>query len=731
MDLATFHALLDRKKPLGRGHPLNDKQRNAVNHGDGPLWLLAGPGSGKTEVLVTRILKLLCVDRVAPRSILVTTFTEKAAKNIEDRLAEYLMILQEEDPSLKQVDLADVRIGTLHSLCNDILQEYRYSEYQNVRLMDEVEQNLFLYREAGIADCDDHAFWAHFFYAVPKWSPSSPYPPGKWKRVRAAVTLFNRIVEDCVDVSEMKKAGGHWKRLAEYYEQYRDVLRKSYRCDFAHVQALFLQFLRSHEGQQFLSGNGTDLPPLQHIFVDEYQDTNPIQERIYLELASQQPHNLTVVGDDDQALYRFRGATVSCMVNFDKACKHAWNVEPSKLQLDRNYRSHEKIVSFINDYIKSFPEMNEPGVRAPSKEPIRPASTVKGEYPAVSWIQGCNNQDVANKVASLIKDHLLHDGIITDLSQCVVLMRSTRDTDDGAGPLLKALAQRGIPVYNPRSKSFLESTEVKAVLGVLVKLIDPHKRFQTNKQAGVATTVQSWLECLDAILKDPHLDTTGLREYINRSAVNIPKMCAKVPDDYLNLNLMEILYRVIALEPFVTWRRDPTRNLRLSKVTRLFESYHNLNLDRLKADASGSELSPHFIDRFYYHMVGYLVEARLDDDEDEEVIVPRGYLPIMTIHQSKGLEFPFVIVMSLGKSSRVGAAQILENELAPYRQDIYPRPTRKPELLALEDDIRLLYVAYSRAQYGLILAGTNQQFKNHVAVPGRDFTSFKRQYPKI
>lgn len=218
MDLATFHALLDRKKPLGRGHPLNDKQRRAVNHAEGPLWLLAGPGSGKTEVLVTRVLRLLCVGRVPPRSVLMTTFTEKAAKNMEDRLAEYLAILQQADPSLKDVDLSEVRIGTLHSLCNDILQKYRYPAYQNVRLLDEVEQHLFVYQEAEIAECTDHDFWAHFTYAVPRWSPKSPYAPGKWKRARAAVTLFNRIVEDCVDVSKMKKEGGDWQRLAEYYE---------------------------------------------------------------------------------------------------------------------------------------------------------------------------------------------------------------------------------------------------------------------------------------------------------------------------------------------------------------------------------------------------------------------------------------------------------------------------------------------------------------------------------
>src|SRR5258708_30344916 len=118
MNLFAFHACL--AQPNARGYNLDQKQKDAVDHGAGPLWLLAGPGSGKSEVLVTRTLKLLCVDNVAPRSIFLTTFTTKAARNLEDRLASYLAALQKVDSNLQSVDLADMRVGTLHSLCNYI-----------------------------------------------------------------------------------------------------------------------------------------------------------------------------------------------------------------------------------------------------------------------------------------------------------------------------------------------------------------------------------------------------------------------------------------------------------------------------------------------------------------------------------------------------------------------------------------------------------------------------------
>ena len=144
------------------------------------------------------------------------------------------------------------------------------------------------------------------------------------------------------------------------------------------------------------------------------------------------------------------------------------------------------------------------------------------------------------------------------------------------------------------------------------------------------------------------------------------------------------------------------------------------------ADQRGVELADSFWARFLYMFLGYLVQTGLDDDEDEDVIVPPGSVPIMTIHQSKGLEFPFVFVGHLGTAGHAGAAQHLEHELQPFRRQLYPRNASTPAELSLQDDIRLLYVAYSRAEYGLVLMGTQQQMRKHVAVPNRDFVGFRR-----
>jgi DNA helicase-2/ATP-dependent DNA helicase PcrA len=737
MDLHTFYNYLAQSS--ARGYDLNSEQKEAVEHDDGPLWLLAGPGSGKSEVLVTRTLRLLCVSsemttRVLPRSIILTTFTKKAARNLEDRLATYLAVLQSDDASLNGVDLADMRVGTIHSLCNDILHEYRYPAYQNVRLLDDVDQHLFTYRFANIANEADISFWAFFDHAVSYWSLARGFPPNKWQRVKAAVILFNRLVEDSIDLSLMRASGGHWAKLADYYEQYAQVLQAQYRCDFAHLQKLFLEFVSSDAGLRLLDGDGTNHPPLMHVLVDEYQDTNPLQERIYLALAARAPHNLTVVGDDDQALYRFRGGTVSCMVNFDKACSTVFGHSPTQKHLDKNYRSHETIVEFFNNYIASFPEMTASGVRAPGKTKISAKSAITGPHPAVAWLTRPKARDLPDALAAMIKDHLLADGIIADESQCVILLRSTKDSPRNAGPFLAAFERAGIPVYNPRSKSFIESEEVQCLLAALIHVIDhnhtfTHMKDPQGRDRQFIADITGWIGALDAVRhRSP---TPQLDNYIVRSNTNLPALCAAKPNDFLDLNLMEIIYRIIALEPFRTWRSDTVKNLRLSKVTRLVESYHSLSLDVLRSDASGIDLDQGFRNRFYNMFINYLIITGIDDDEDEEVIVPKNYLPLMTIHQAKGLEFPFVFVAQLGGRGSVGASQILERDLAPFRQDLYLRSARTPNLLALEDDIRLLYVAYSRAQIALILVGDPRQMAAHVAVPGRDFTAFRRSTPVI
>ena len=725
------------------GIQVNNEQKAVIAHEDGPLWVIAGPGSGKSEVLVLRTLKLVCIDEVPPKSIILTTFTEKAARNIQDRLAIYKNYLDQIDDSLRKIDLSEVRVGTLHSLCNGIMHEYRYMEYQNYRLLDAIEQSLFVYEHSDLSKSQQEhlPLWQEFDLLTERynqaagtgWNRSSDYPPHRWIRVNAAVTLFNRIVEDRVNVPQMQAEGGNWEILANAYKQYRDSLEEHKACDFAHLQLKFLEFLDSPSGSRFIQGeNSSDHPGINHVLVDEYQDTNPIQENIYLKLTQRSPHNLCVVGDDDQALYRFRGGTVECMVNFDRACQSAWGtgVMVPKLPLSTNYRSHPKIVEWCDDYIQSFDVMTQPGARVSNKPSLSPdpqwvERQTDSDYPAVSYLLGRNYGEVAARFAEMVRG-LLDNGIVNDPSQCVLLLRSTRLSPRSAEPYQRALQDQGLEVYNPRSRTFLEQSEIQTALGTLVKILDLNQNglsdIETNN---VRETIEGWIQ----VYTDQASQNPGLSNYVEGAINRIMQTPAHKTvtqsagqDNTMSpATIQDIFYHMISLEPFVTWRQDTERDFRLGKLSQVLESYCMLPFsgsigstrEILRIGNTDGLISSGQLRHLYYSLVGLLVSEGLNDPEDEEIICPQGSFPIMTVHQAKGLEFPFVFVSLLGNIQKVevGSELQIEDAMSLFRNNL-SSSSFSAEDRAEQDQIRFFYVAYSRAIYSLMFLARNQELRD-------------------
>jgi DNA helicase-2/ATP-dependent DNA helicase PcrA len=757
MNLQEMLTVIERRS----GCQLNEEQKAVIAHGNGPLWVIAGPGSGKSEVLVLRCLKLTCIDKVAPKSIILTTFTEKAAKNIQDRLAVYKTYLDKDNPSLRSIDLFQVRVGTLHSLCNDIMQEFRYREYQNYRLLDDIDQSLFVYEHSVLASNrptkELHLpLWIEFHHLAERynrtgyqWRKTKDYLPHRWVRTNATVQLFNRMVEDQIDVSQMNVKGGIWETLATAYGTYQDSLEANKSCDFAHLQLKFANFLSSQYSNRFLKGDGSlDYPGIHHVLVDEYQDTNPIQEKIYLQLTQHSPHNLCVVGDDDQALYRFRGGTVECMVNFDRACQDAWGtqVKVARQPLSTNYRSHPEIISWCDKYICSFNVMTQPGARVAEKPTLLPDQQWKvlrveqgahpENYPAVSYLVGRTQKDIAKNFAEMVKG-LLENGVINDPSQCVLLLRSTRVSPRSAGPYQEALEQQGFQVYNPRSRTFLEQSEIQTALGALVKILDPDEIVLSTMKGGVRSTIDTWLETYTGQAEQ----NSGLLNYVN-SAINrikqIPvneivtqsasKGATKSP-----ATIQEIFYHMISLEPFATWQQDVEQTVRLGKLSKVLESYCSLPFSGYVGSTRGNLRTDRFeegqinlaqLKHLYNSLVGLLVAEGLNDPENEEIICPVGRFPIMTVHQAKGLEFPFVFVSNMGvQEGQVGAELQLEDVMRSFRDDLSPSIFNAQER-ADQDWIRFFYVAYSRAIYSLILLTTTNELKKQ----GIGFGDYGRQW---
>lgn len=440
------------------------------------------------------------------------------------------------------------------------------------------------------------------------------------------------------------------------------------------------------------------------MLVDEYQDTNPIQESIYLRLTDGAPHNITVVGDDDQALYRFRGGTVECMVGFPAACQASWGVVPTIKYLSDNHRSDNDIVQWCNAYIASFPQMAAPNVRIPGKPPLNSAVGRTGTHPAVGLIRSGTVSACATGMATLISD-LRTNGIIQDYSQCVLLLRSTKNSPNFAGPYVTALQSRNIPVYNPRSKDYLEQAEVAQCLGAFIRIIDPQLAQIGNLLSpSIRKLVQDWVAAYDSIAQANPL----LADYVTQAAQAI---VTKGPGERITPATPTILYRILAHEPFVGFQANPEMDLRLSKLTRLFESFCSQYGRQLWTDNTvGGQLPGWWYGNFYYGLCGYLEKKGLDDDEDEEVVCPPGYFPIMTVHQAKGLEFDFVFVGNLGGSLWSSNAHQLEQDLRPFRFKP-PVVTHPISAARWHDDIRQHFVAFSRAKFALILMATDGQLR--------------------
>jgi len=724
-----------------RGYSLTPEQEAIIRHPNGPAWVLAGPGTGKTEILTVMLLRLLYVnqdpiqvERVPPESIFVTTFTEKASRNLGDRLAEMRSYVISAEPTLDSVDTAKLQINTLHGLCNELLQEYRAPNYQNVRLMDDFEQAMFIYEHMDIVkrpvNTRDLPFWTEFefLFARNVWQARYRNCPRKWAMAKSLVKIFNRLVEDRIDIAALRVAGGQMQRLADLYDEYNQLLIDNFRCDFSHLQARFLEFLRTPVGQAFLDGNSSDYNGIQWVLVDEYQDTNRIQEEIYMSLANRGSYSLVVVGDDDQAMYRFRGGSVECMVTFNDAVQVFMGLPATSVisyPLSTNFRSHPDIVEFCDDYITSFPVMNQPGARVPGKPALNAGSTITGAYPAVATLEAARVRDVPERYASAVKG-LIDNGIVSDPNQCCLLLRSTKETPRYAGPYVQALIDEGLNVYNPRNKAFLAQEEILCLLGAILAIVDNNRNQVPMVQQGRRTgqllypLVQDCWDTFNNIAGS----FADLRSYVD----DVVKLIQTSPAGaYFDSSLHEMVFLILGVEPFPTWLMDPARRMRLGRLTQLIEAYSSMPVPNYPDISRGTmriaqrtpgELVPGWVRQFYHLFIGYLNDAGIDDIEDEEIICPPGMVPLMTIHQAKGLQFPFVFVGHAGAKARVSETHQLEEVFDPYPLNTARAFARAPAAERAELDlIRQYFVAYSRPQYALIIMGSVDQIRRQTNIP--------------
>lgn len=659
-------------------------------------FLVAGPGSGKTTVMVLKILKYVYVDNIHPHTILATTFTRKAASELNSRIINWGNKIrdalleearnQDQHHHLEGLKLDQIRTGTLDSLAQELLGHPRVLEEQATRSI--------LMQKLIRDDVHRHPDLLNYL----KLMGNQQGTLSLTGMCDLLLELKDRIYHDLVDVSAYQEKIEHpGARLAlECLEEYQKELIKGQLYDFARLESALLEELNTGE---------LDLADLKVVLVDEYQDTNLLQESIYFHLAKKavgNGGNITVVGDDDQSLYRFRGATVDLFTQYQNRIRRELDVEARVIHLSQNYRSTPQIVDFCNAFLEV--DQDYQFARVTSKPDIKATRTGKGHYPVLGLFRR-DRKTLARDLSRFINQALYGEGyhiedltIKLDKKDSSILMASPLEYTPHSARrfphyLRHFLEEEGLEVYNPRGESLERAPATELLAGLLLECLDPDKSVE-NSLARLPSKARSnfhqWRKTArkGIILEEVRTEWKGIPE----------------------LHLLELWYDLLSYTP----EEDVVENLRVEALTRTIEQATHFSRFQGRV-IPGEEES---IQEVYWNLLIPLATGAIEVDEMllNQQPAPPNRVNIMSIHQAKGLEFPLVVVDVGSDYSRIhrshaykrfpldgDRASHLEDELRAYSP--LGEPVRTTRDRAFDDLIRQYYVAFSRPQDLLLLIG--------------------------
>ena len=678
-----------KQKPTAGPNP---QQQEAIHTTESPLLIIAGPGSGKTFTLVERIYHLISEHNIPPERLFVSTFTEKAAAELITRVSSRLAA------DNIAVNLNEMYIGTFHSICLRFLEENREFTRlkRNFTLLDQFDQQYFIYQ--NLSDYQQIEGNEHIL-----GGPRTPW----WERARKFMTWVNKVGEKALDPGVLLDAPEpEVQALGRCYQQYQKHLKDENALDFSTIQ---LEALRLLEGHPEILNEIRE--KIQYLMVDEYQDTNTIQERILFKLAAPE-FNLCVVGDDDQGLYRFRGATIRNILEFPQNFPEG---VCQRVRLTTNYRSHPNIIGFYNQWMEELDWTADGKTFRHAKLIVPDAEKDFVEMPTVLKVSGDPESENWHEEVLVFLKRLKDSGALTDWNQVAFLFWSVRNEKVVA--LAEALEAGGIPVYSPRSNQFFDREEIRLMIGALIFLFPQFP--EVRKWRGDAT-LDIWAyydeACVRTFITEVQkIENKPLLEWCRRRARSHRALTEGT--DYAFSGLF---YELLQFPLFSQYLGDvaqgsvmdgrPARNLAIfSQLLNKFEYLHRVPV-----------LTPNNLDghlrRLFNQFFRFLKDGGIDEYEDASEYAPSGCVSFMTIHQSKGLEFPIVVVGSMHSVPRKQYS-VLDELL----QDNYysKEPFEPLEQTKFYDFWRLFYTAFSRAQNLLLL--TCQEQTQGRRVPSRYF----------
>ena len=662
---------------------LDPDQLRAVTHDQGPLLVVAGAGTGKTQVITRRIAWLIATRRAKPSEILALTFTDKAADEMALRVDQ-----------LVPYGYTDTQIATFHAFGDRLIRDHalQLGLPPDVRVLSRAEAVIFLrehlfefeldaYRPLG----DPTRFLAALVTLFSRCKDEDISPEAYQQhaaRLSAEAALVD--AETGVDGAAASEEAARQAELARAYARYQELLAQNGFIDFGDQVALALRLVReSPSARSAIAGR------FRYVLVDEFQDTNRAQAELVTALA--EPHrNVTVVGDDDQAIYAFRGAAIENILEFRDRYPTARTVV-----LRRNYRSLGPILDASYRLIR-FNDPDRLEVRTGIAKRLRPQRREAGM--AVQLEPFATGSEEADWIAADIARRIAGGGAPRDHA---VLVRANGHAD----PILRALNVAGVPWRFSGSSGLYARPEVRLLLSFLRTVADPHSSVDLYALAasdvyaidgedltGVVNTARrrnrSVWDVLEEVERQP-----GILRLAPASRAGIHRLVTDVA------RFTSMAHERPAGEVLYAFLRDSGLLARLAATATTAADEGLGNIARF-FDLIRAQSAVLADDRamFVAQHLETLIEAG-DDPATADLDPDADAVAVLTVHKAKGLEFPIVYLPGLvsGRFPGNGRGEPLPLPAGLGRGDP-PTPER-----ALAEERRLFYVAMTRARDELVL----------------------------
>ena len=675
---------------------LNPEQRRAVTHGDGPLLVVAGAGTGKTQVITRRIAWLIATRRAKPSEILALTFTDQAADEMQGRVDQ-----------LVPYGYTDTAISTFHAFGDRLIREFalELGLPSDVRVLSRPETVVFLrehlfefqldaYRPLGDPtrfldalatlfsrakdeDVSPEAFLAH----ADRLAAGAAAAQAGVDAAGGAATDADRDATAALDEEARRQ-----RELALAYARYQDLLAATGAIDFGDQVSLALRLLRDSPATREAVQRR-----FRYVLVDEFQDTNRAQAELVALVA--QPHrNVTVVGDDDQSIYKFRGAAISNILEFRERYRHARVVV-----LRRNYRSRGPILDAAYRLVRhNDPDRLE--VRAGIVKRLVPERGSDGA-PAVRHEAFATGAEEADWIAADI-GRRVREG--AQPRQTAILVRSNAAAD----PILRSLNLEGIPWRFSGTSGLYARPEVRLLLAFLRAIADPGSSVDVYALAA-SELYRLGGEDLVAIVNMARRRNRSVWEVLDELGRQ-PGILRLSPDSRASAaTLVEDLRRYVALaherpagEVLYAFLRGTGWLKRLAEADTVAAEEALSNIARF-FDIVRAQSALLTDDRavFVARHLQTLIQAG-DDPPTADIDPDAEAVAVMTVHKAKGLEFPVVYLPGLvtGRFPAIGRREPLGLPLELVRETL-------PEGdYQLQEERRLFYVGMTRARDELVLS---------------------------